>query len=432
VFGFRSQRNRRSDQRNNLGVGVVTLLVISVLAVTGILLPGLLRSPLLEYQISVPAGEDITGVAPGTPVSIAGFVRGEVVSVEDRSQPDESTAFVITIEIEPDPPIYSDARVRFVRDIVSGRTQIDFVRAGAPGDGKTRLAPGNDVIRNTEDGDASLFLTPSAQRSYDNIWASIERARSSWAPIAADGPEGARARFAEVRDEFASLRDTIGDDVDRYSERFEALRARYAALSEPLASVRSSWQSTTEEFERVRELLGEGSIWSRVSSLIAQFRADSESLGAEWGELTEIVGRIRTRWAHMLDRASAFNDRVRSLGEHLGFAEPFADLTIAADQFARLTGGGLGSALRAIVPGSTSEDGRARAEDELARAVLAGMEEAKRAESTLRSLLEEGAQLRDIAGELDRFGAFLDGLAQLEDALFRLRLDRTAGGLTDR
>jgi hypothetical protein len=60
------------------------------------------------------------------------------------------------------------------------------------------------------------------------------------------------------------------------------------------------------------------------------------------------------------------------------------------------------------------------------------MEEAKRAESTLRSLLEEGAQLRDIAGELDRFGAFLDGLAQLEDALFRLRVDRTAGGLTDR
>jgi hypothetical protein len=424
VFGFRSMRNRRSDERSNLGVGVVTLLLIALLASAGILLPGLLRSPLLEYQISVPAGEDMTGVAPGTPVSIAGFVRGEVVSVDDRKQPDETTAFVITIEILPDPPIYSDARVRFVRDIVSGRTQIDFVRAGAPDAGQTRLAPGNDVIRNTEDGDASLFLTPAAQRSYENVWKAIEEAREAWEPIATDGPTGARARFAAVRNDFAALRETIGEDIDRYGERLEAVRDRFAALSDPLERLRSEWQLTTEEFERVRSLLGEGSIWERISALIATFRADSESMSAEWGELVEIVGRIRTSWARLTERATELGDRVRALGDHLGFGEPFADLTIAAEQFARLTGGGVGTALRAIVPGNTREDTVESARDELARAILIGMDEAKRAEETLRMLLDEGAQLRAIAAELDRFGTMLDGLSQLEDALYQLRIER--------
>ncbi len=424
MFGFSSQRNRRSDERSNLGVGVATLATIASLALAGTLLPGLLRSPLLEYQISVPAGEDITGVAPGTPVSIAGFVRGEVVSVEDRSQPDESTAFVITIEIEPDPPIYSDARVRFVRDIVSGRTQVDFVRAGAPGDGKTRLAPGNDIIRNTEDGDASLFLTPAAQRSYDNTWAAIERAREAWGPIAADGPDGARARFAAVRDDFASLRETIGDDIDRYGERFETLRARFAALSEPFESLQEEWQRTTDEFAAVRTLLGEGGSWERVSALIATFRDGSAAVGEEWGELVAIVGRIRTTWARLTERTGAFGDRLRAFANELGFSEPFADLTIAADQFARLTGGGVGTALRALVPNASRDDAVERARDELARAILTGMEEAKRAQETLRTLLDEGEQLRAIAEELDRFGAMLEGLGSLEDALYRLRIER--------
>lgn len=411
-------RSRRAIDRSNIGIGMITLAAIATAAGAGIFLPGMLRSPLLEYQITVPAGDDLSGLAKGTPVSIAGLVRGEVIDVEDRIQPDDTTSFVITIEIEPDPPIYSDARVVFTRDVISNRASIDFVRPGAPDEGRRPLAPGNDILRNSEAGDASLFLTPAAQRAYENTWASLERAREAWGPMLDD----AERRGTQVKDAFQALRATIGDDVATYEGRITALRERYAALQDRYATLQERWAEAQAEFGRTREMLSDEGQLGRLRGLLRVIGERWGVLGKDGEGLTPIADAIGRQWEAIKASAERIDGRLATIGETLTFRHALADLTIAAEQFARLTGGGLSTALRAIIPGDEPRDDREEAMDDLARTLLLGMEQAKRSEEALRHLLDGSADVFGSMGDLDRLREAIERLDQLEQALWHLRI----------
>lgn len=414
-----TMRAKRAIHRSNIGIGIITLLVIALASAAGIFLPGLLRQPLLQYQIAVPAGEDISGIGPGTEVTIAGLVRGHVLAVTDSQQPGRPATFVIQFEIAPDPPIYSDARARFLRDVVSNRARIDFVRAGVPDESSKPLAPGNDVQRNTEDGDASMFLTPSAQRSYERAWAAVERAKSSWGPMIDD----AKSRSETLTTEFTSLRSTIGDDVARYEERITHLVDRYGDLKARFTRLQEEWIPLREEMEATRAMLADDGPTGRVRRLMAAVSERWGVMGSEGQGLGSLFTGISRRWDDLTRSGMRLRDQLAGFPGELELRAAFADLTIASEQFARLTNGGLGTILAAIVPAHNPRDERADAMDELSRMLLIGMEQAKAAESSLRALLEGGEDFPRMTVDLERLGETLQRLSDIEQALWHLRVE---------
>lgn len=233
-------------------IGVITLITIALAAATGIFLPGLLRPTRLLYQIIRRAGEDISGIDKGSEVSIGGIVSGhvtEVVSDVSHGEP----RFIVSFEIEADPPIYNDAQIRIVRDVVSNRARIDFSRTGVPDQSRKRLAPGNAIHPNSEEGDASLFLTPGSQRDLNEAWATFKKVPDELGPLYDEG----KARVTSVVDSVKAFRDDYGDELIAFKDRISALIDRFSAMKTRFTQIREEWTLLRAEFELTRITLSD-------------------------------------------------------------------------------------------------------------------------------------------------------------------------------
>lgn len=420
--GERSEKSTghasRPRDRSNIGIGIITLGAIGAAAASGIFLPGYLRSPLLRYQISVPAGEDISGVARGTSVLVGGLPRGRVVSVEDVST-QGSARFIVQFEIEPDPPMTSNVRARFVRDVVSNKSVINFTPIDAPDGAPVPLAEGSDVKVNNEVSDAALFMTPAAQRAFNRTWINVERASKEWPPLFASG----KAKTASITEDLRRFRAEFEATFPGNADRIEALMERFRAVGDRLEEVRDEWQGLSKEFGLVRDSLAETGSAGRIRRLFAGLGERFTVAGIEgesFGTIMEGVGR---RWEDLKASGETLRARFRELSAEVSLKSSVTDWTIAATELAELSNHLLRTAVDILFPNRTSEDEARLADDHLSRQLLFGIQQARHAESSLRTLLESSEGLPATMGDLDRLVESLQRLADIEQALWQRRIE---------
>ncbi len=422
-----TKRAHRAIHRSNVKIGVLTLLTIALAAATGIFLPGMLRPTRLVYQIIRRAGEDISGIDKGSEVSVGGIVRGYVTRVDSDVMHGEPR-FVVSFEIEADPPIYNDAQIRIVRDVVSNRARIDFSRTGAPDASHKRLAPGNEIHPNSEEGDASLFLTPGSQRDLNEAWEAIRKVPDELGPIVDDG----KVRLTSVIDSVRSFRDDYGDEMVAYKDRVVALIDRYSAIKARFTKIMDEWTLLRAEFDQTRLTLSDEGELGRVRARIATFIERRDLMAAEFRDLGTLLDGITDCWARLKESGTHIIEQFGSIDALREFREARADLSLAADQLLRLMANILDTAARAIVPTDSSRDVRAAALDDMSRTLLMSIDEARGAETALRALLDGGERFPAMLDEVDRFSTSLQRLTDIEQALWQSRVGGRAPGSSQR
>jgi hypothetical protein len=411
------KRKRQARERSNVGIGVITLLAIALLSATGILLPGALRTPRLRYTLNVPTDEDLSGIARNTPVLFGGLERGRVLSVRDPV-PGGDGRFTVEFELDPTPPLTSNMRAEFVRDVVSNTSVINFTptsdEAGAP----VPVAAGSPVDLVNEVSDASLFMTPAAQRSFNRTWVNVERAGAEWPAMIRHG----KAELGPLREDFGRLRGEFEATFDGTSTRVKELIARFRAFRQEFEAIRADWDQLKAEASLLDSSLAEGGSVGRIRRAFAvagqrfelagidaeRFRTEVEGMGRRWDDLKASSAALRQRWSEIT--------------RELSLRSAMADWTVAATELLELSSHLVRTAVGVVFPNRTSESLRRDANDDLSRQLLFGIHEARSAEQALQRLLDGAEALPVAVDQLDRLIESLRRLTELEEALWNQRV----------
>lgn len=405
----------RARVRSDIGVGIATLAAIVAAASAGILLPGYLRAALPYYTITVPAGEDISGIARGTPVLVGGLQRGRVLSVTDRPDANGQSSFLIEFEIEPR-MMSSNLRARFVRSPISNKSVINFT--SIEGVEPTEIAPGTDVKVSNEVSDASLFMTPAAQRAFATAWKRIDRAMVEWPPMATHAKERTMAVIADA----GRLKGEFDATFPGNADRIQALIDRFRAIGDRLTETKRDWDALRAEAEGVRGALSQEGTMGVLSRSLSELGSRFEVIGADGRSLGTIVDGIKRRWSDLAASGSRVLERWRELAKAVDLHPATTDFTIAATELADMSNHVLRTAAGVVFPNRNDLDELREARDQLSRQLLFGIEQARRAEAALRALLDGTRELPTQANDLERMIESMNALGELERLLFDLRV----------
>jgi hypothetical protein len=399
-------------------VGVLTLAAVVGAALCGILLPGYLRSPLLRYKIKVPAGEDLSGVEAGTPVLVGGLLRGRVLSVEDSAEGPGPAMFTVQFEIEPDPPMNSNVRARFVRDVVSSRSLINFTPISNADAAAVPLAEESDVLLNNEVRDASLFMTPAAERSFHRAWVNIERATYEWQAMRQD----AESKLPALGEEMRRLRAEFDATYTGNVERLQALIDRFRAVGDRFETLRIEWSNLSSEGAELRDAFSQEGAWGRVRRSFTVLAERMSVASADGSSLATTIDGVARRWEDLKASGTSIGARFRELGDALSFSGAMADFSIAATELAEVSNHPLRTIAGIVFPNRSASEERRLAEDHLARQLLFGIEQARGAESALSALVSASDVVPATLDDLERMVDGLERLIEIEQALWQWRL----------
>lgn len=410
-------RNRPRRERSNVGVGAVTLLAISLAAATGLFLPGLLRQTRLVYKLVISAGDDISGVGRGTPVLMGGLERGQVLSVEDTPSAG-AASFVITFELERDPPLTSNLRAAIVRNPVSNNSTINLVPASDTKGEPAPVPPNRTVDLNAEPSDAALFMTPAARKAFEGTWANISLAEAEWPPFI----DHARSRLRRIVDEAGNARGEFTATFDGNKARIEQLIERYRAMQTDLAAVRDEWGETRAEYNRLVESLADRGLIASLERGFAMLGERFQVASIDGGSMTTTVEGLARRWDDLKASAARLAARLAGWPEDVDMRSVRADFSIAATELFAMTTHVARTALGVIFPNRTARSDARDAADEIDRQLLFGIEQARAAESALRALRDGVEELPEGLVDLERLIESLRRLDELEGTLFERRV----------
>jgi hypothetical protein len=429
------QARRRGDRpaarRNNQRMGFVVLAAITTAAVTAMTLPSLLADELLRYEFRAGGDEDLSGVERGTPVLVAGFRAGRVTGI-DNNVIDGTISFIVRFEIVSYPALYAGARARLIRDPVSNQAQIDFYDAGEPTESMLPLAEGSVLPLGPGPEDVSVFLPRRTMQAMSDAWDRIGGARASFGRIVDDArTEGTRLRddaqmlAEEIRTTWPETRDRVQALVDRYGR----IREDYDRLVERFSEVREAWSGVgpfvTGDGRPLNTLR---TTFERLQGRWNELEIASTPVGPSFSRISERGAELRTRFERA---AAAFADLGREFGKGFGFSEIAADLTLAADQFARLTSEATRAPWTVLVPRGRKDDELRDGLDDAMRELLRGLQQAKSTHAALEKVLADAAFAPSIALEgadelvrrLDDLDRWMRELEGIEEVLYRFRTD---------
>lgn len=419
--------------RNNVRAGMVT---VAVVAAATLLLWGWMSLDarrMAEYRVRFTAAQGVYGLESGSPVTVGGLARGQVVEVHPDLDGDALRGYVVRIRIDRDVPVTTRTRVEARAEDVSGAAVLAMENVGRPapmtqakaGPSMAGLLPeGSEIVASTPDGFRTWGGTasgPSLRKLYD-----------AWFVAATDGktlPGRLRASygdlsksFPEARKEFGRLREDVERDLDAWRAGFAEVRdeassamARIGIGAEGDGAEGSLKRNLGELGREVRDIPAvESARWARTSDSFDQAVAAVKKVGARAGELRAMLAEAGT----------------------LGDAG--ADFSVAAQELSA----GKAEALRAPWRLLARPDEAQRAKDariELARAYAEAAAEHQRAMKGIEDALRRDAPLLEKDPAL---AALLRSRLEAANALFEARLpamealllgpERAASPATDR
>ncbi|MFO0826922.1 MAG: hypothetical protein U0572_02140 [Phycisphaerales bacterium] len=404
--------------RNNTRTGLITLLATSFLAVATISAPKFIRARPIEYALRVPGSVDVTGLEAESEVLVGGLVRGRVLGTDSVQALDGTVEVVVRFELEPDPPLFPDARARIVRNLISQQAQIYFSSTGVPRRNREPLPPGTLLTVEAADAPSPSFLTASMNRSIDRVWNEVQRAQVMVPPLVDD----ARYRFTNVRRNAAALADTVAETWPTLRDRGEELFQRFNDLRTEFECLAEEAKSVGEELGAIKALTDDEGSWGRV-------RRRFDGLAASWSELREsaqpvgeLLDRARAEGSRVNDAWARFAATTRAAAKEFRFDRILANLALAATEFGKLYDEVMANPLSALIKNQSARDARRDALDGLSRSMLESAEQARVAAASLRAVLDAS----DFAGEhgaeaIKRLGEAVDQIGAIEDALWRFR-----------
>jgi len=404
--------------RNDFRAGIATLATITTIAIVILSLPQWLSERPIEYALSADSEYDLTGLVPGSPVLVGGLNRGRVLSVTNEPLAGGGTGSLVRFEIASDPPIFTGARPRVLRNLISQQSEVNFASVGVPGPTGDRLEPRTALPLNQGDQPPSTLLTPSMQLALEAIEKHLDAAVRAWGDTGAD----ARQRFTSAYNDVLALRDDFQLTWPALRARVTALSERYRALQADFERLADEYRAAKVEFDAVVAIGEEGGAWPRTKAAFSRLAESWSAMVSEASPLGDAFSRIRERGSRVGDGQARFRNSFRMTIDELDAAELVADLILAAGQFGKLYDEAYSEVWRVLIPNESRVERQREALDDLSHAMLRGAGDAEAAQRALESLLETGAFADDAATEaVKRIEQARTEFNALEQALWRKR-----------
>ena len=350
-----------------------------------------------RYRLAFRVSQDVTGVQPGTPVTLGGIQWGKVLSVDPGEIPAQGSATaalqgpasasrgtLVTFEIDSRIDLFDNAKIARASSMLGGDVQLVILETGldhsveqrgVPTMTREELPEGSVLIASSPAGGAVALLGSrlAARVSMlpdhiDELRQTIEKRmmpdiRAQSAPL--------QANFLATRDMIVKDRETWSSPMDQASASMKRLQARLAADSVIARDIEQGWTRAKPIYDAMA---------SDLAMLKQRIDDDVEPRATRlWEQATEEWKRVQ-RLGGQIDAAGR--------GAYATYGEFMADNSLMGGQISRAFDDLLGLLLKALV-GKPGEDGMARLQRyEAASRLVLCTDELRRANDALQQLAD--------------------------------------------
>ena len=386
-----------SNPAREARVGFITLSIVLSVATVLILLCNIEWSLRTRYRLAFRVSQDVTGVQPGTPVTLGGIQWGKVLSVDPGEIPAQgsptaalqgpigaSRGTLVTFEIDSRIDLFDGAKIARTSSMLGGDVQLIILETGleraieqrgVPTMTREELPEGSVLIASSPAGGAVALLgSRLAARvsmlpdQIDELRQTIEKRmmpdiRAQSAPL--------QANFLATRDMVVKDRETWGSPMDQASASIKRLQARLAADSGIVHDIDQGWARARPIYD---------ALISNMATLKQRIDDDVEPRATRlWEQATDEWKRVQ-KLGSQIDAAGR--------GAYDTYGEFMADNSLMGGQISRSFDDLLGTLLKALV-GKPGEDGMARLRRyEAASRLAVCTDELRRANDALQQLAD--------------------------------------------
>jgi hypothetical protein len=378
-------------------VGFYTLSIVLSVATVLIVLCNIEWSSRTRYRLAFRVSQDVTGVQPGTPVTLGGIQWGKVLSIDPGEIPAQGSATaalqgpasasrgtLVTFEIDSRIDLYDNAKIARTSSMLGGDVQLVVLETGLehsveqrglPTMTREELPEGSVLIASSPAGGAVALLGSRLAARVSMLPDQIDDLRrtieSRIAPDIRAKSVPLKADFLATRDMIVKDRDTWSSPMDQASASIKRLQARLAADSGIVRDIDQGWARAKPIYD---------TLISDLTTLKRRIDDDVEPRATRlWEQASDEWTRVQ-RLGSQVDAAGR--------GAYAWWGEFMADNSLMGGQISRSFDDLLGTLLKALV-GKPGESGMARLQRyEAASRLAVCTDELRRANDALQQLAD--------------------------------------------
>ncbi|NBQ89071.1 MAG: hypothetical protein EBU07_16720, partial [Betaproteobacteria bacterium] len=349
-------------------VGFITLSIVLGVTTLLIVLCNIQWTSRTRFRLAFRVSQDVTGVQPGTPVTLGGITWGKVLSVDAGQIPAQGSATaamsgpraasrgtLVTFEIDARINLFENAKIARSASMLGGDVQLVILETGlehsveqrgVPTMTRTALSEGSVLIASSPNSGAVALLGSRLAAQANMLPDQLGDLRKAFEqrilPDVKARGEPLQADFLAARDMLARDREAWRSPIDQAAQSIKQLQARLAADSGVVQDIERGWERARPVYDA---LVGD------MTALKRRIDDDVEP------RATRLWEQATTEWDRV-QKLSATIDRA-GRGAYAWWGEFMADNSLMGGQISRSFDDLLGTLLKALV-GKPGEDGMAR------------------------------------------------------------------------
>lgn len=257
-----------TSQRNDLLTGIFVLVALGVLFGLTFIIQG--STGMRPYTVKMEFA-NVSGLEIGSPVLVAGFRSGRVVSMEAKRDTDGRTLVEVTAKVARTIPIFGDATATLVNQGFIGDKRIEIENGTAA---KTEIKDG-DLIATTPPPD----IIAESLKAVAELRGGIE----SFRKLIED-----EKRIAQIDKTIASIEATSANIERSSAEIRDMIKANRDSLEATVANVEKVSDRTVVMSEKADQFLDES------QAAIKELRANVEDLTGRVRQVVDKADRVGT------------------------------------------------------------------------------------------------------------------------------------------
>ena len=378
-------------------VGFFTLSIVLSVATVLIVLCNIEWSSRTRYRLAFRVSQDVTGVQPGTPVTLGGIQWGKVVSVDPGEIPAQgsmtaamqgpasaSRGTLVTFELDARINLYESAKIARSSSMLGGDVQLVILETGLehaveqrgiPTMTREELREGSVLIASSPQGSAAALLGSRLAARVNTLPDQIDDLRKT---IEGRIVPDIRAKGTPLKADFLAMQAMVVKDRDAWNSPIEQASASMKRLQARLAADSGIVHDIDQGWARAKPIYD--ALISDLTTLKKRIDDDVEPRATRlWEQATDEWKRLQ-RLGSQIDTAGR--------GAYAWWGEFMADNSLMGGQISRSFDDLLGTLLKALV-GKPGEDGMARLHRyEAASRLAVCTDELRRANDALQQLAD--------------------------------------------
>lgn len=386
-------------------VGFVTLSLVLGVSALLIVLCNIQWTARNRYRLAFRVSQDVTGLQPGTPVTLGGIQWGTVLSVVPGEIPAQGSATaatqgtrlssrgtLVTFDLDSRIQLWDNAKIACYTSMLGGEAQLvihetglmqEINQRGIPTMTRQRLSEQTVLSASSRDNGMVSLLGTRLGAQMARLPEHLEALQKAFADHIGPDFRAQRdpltASFDQLSGRITADREAWSSPLDRASASMQRLQARFGSDGALVRTVDEGWKQLQPSSDAVM---------ADLKSLQAQFDRDVEI------RATRLWDQASAEWKRT-QQVSAAIDRA-GRGAYAWWGDFMADNSLMGGQISRTFDDLLGSLLRALL-GKPGEDGMRRLRRfEAASRLVVATDDLRHANDALQQLAD-GMQAVDAA-----------------------------------